>query len=132
MSDYLFGRHHETLDRILVNNFGRPTREERYENRMHVARTGVHVTATTVPFIVGTGRVRAGSVAVKAGHRAVVRALPSRGFFSGWRHSEWTVHKTLMVKEGAEEIGRGLLLRKQGRMLQGLGAIGYMSGKWYA
>ena len=130
MSDYLFGKHHERLDAFLVDHMGRPSREERFQNRMHTAKVGIHTVATVGPFMIGTGRVRAGGALVKAGHSQIMRSLPSRGFFSGYRLAEWTVGKTQQVQRGAETIGTGIRMTRQGRILQGMGIGGFMSGKF--
>ena len=126
MSDYLFGHQHERIDRFLVKHFDRPTRQERYENRQRTLGRSLDVTATAVPFMLGTGRVRAGQMAVRAGHKTISTSLPGRGWFGLLKESQWTTAKTIRVIAGAKQVGQGLAMQRQGRILQGVGlGIGF-------
>jgi len=111
MSDYLFGKHHERVDRFLVGRLGRPSREQRFENRMESLRLGTKAAMATGLFIVGTGKGRAGSVAVKTGQKAILRSGATTG----------------QIVQGVRTWNYGMRLRRHGRILQGAGlATGFI------
>ncbi len=133
MSDYLFGKHHERLDNFLVKHFDRPTREERYENRMHTVEVGVPIVLSAASFMVGTGRVRAGATVTAAGGRQIVQAAKplSGGLFGRWYRTIGIEATKAVPKilEGAEQMGRGYQMQRQGRILQGAGIFGWATDK---
>jgi len=69
MAGYLGGDIHERLDRYAVKYLGRPDREQRYENRSKMLPQAIEGTLMGASLVVGTGRVRAGGVALGQGRK---------------------------------------------------------------
>ena len=59
------------VDSFLVNRLGRPTREERFENRSKALKEGMKAAIYGSSFLVGSGKVRGGKLAVTSGSRSI-------------------------------------------------------------
>lgn len=126
MSDYIGGKTHERIDQFLVSHFDRPTREQRFENRARMLPQAIEGAALGASLMVGTGRVRTGSMLAKSGHQ---RILAATGSFSGrfWPRSRG-LNAAKAVPEiiaGANSMHRGSRMVRQGRVLQGVGLTGW-------
>lgn len=131
MSDYLLGKHHERVDNFLIKHFDRPTREERYENRMQMTQEALPIVLSAASFMVGTGRVRSGATVTAAGGRQIVQAAKplSGGLFGRWYRTIGIEATKAVPKilEGAEMMRRGNQMQRQGRILQYAGILGWSS-----
>ncbi len=129
MSDYLFGKHHERVDNFLVKHFDRPTREERFENRSRMLPQAIEGALIGASLMVGTGRVSLGASAMKAGHRQILKAAgPLSSGFAGWWPRKAGIEATKAVPKilaGASLIQKGSRMHRQGRILQGMGLLGW-------
>ena len=80
--------------------------------------------------VVGTGRVRIGHMAMKAGHRRIITAAsPLRKSLVGlWpRTVGMKAQKAVPeILAGARQIQMGSRIVRQGRILQGIGFTGWM------
>lgn len=122
MSDYIGGRAHERIDQFLVKHFNRPTREERFENRSRMLPQAIEGAALGASLIVGTGRVRAGGMLAKAGHKRILAASGGSGLRSRFFPAVANVDEILA---GANAMNRGRQMVRQGRILQGIGFTGW-------
>lgn len=127
MSGYLGGRLHEDLDRFAVKYLGRPDREQRYENRARMLPQAIEGSLLGASLVVGTGRVRIGQLAMKAGHKQIITASASLGRWQ-WPRSRGRLAMTAVpdILAGARQIQAGSRIVRQGRFLQGLGFIGWL------
>ena len=115
------------VDSFLVHRLGRPTREERFANRSKALREGMKAAIYGSSFLVGTGKVRAGKLGIRSGHR-VIRDL------SSYINSSWfarTAGKRARESipgflSASDKISQGIRTAKQGRILQGAGLGGLL------
>lgn len=126
MSDYLFGKHHERLDNFLVKHFDRPTREERFENRSTMAPQALEGALIGTSLMVGTGRVRLGGSLIKAGHTTIVTAArPLTRMMWPRKIGQQAMKAVPKILQGASMISKGSRMKRQGRILQGMGLLGW-------
>lgn len=115
------------VDSFLVNRLGRPTRDERFENRSKALKEGMKAAIYGSSFLIGSGRVRAGKLGVSAGHRSI-RDL-SKYIQSSWfartagRRARESVPGFLAA---SDKINQGIRTMRQGRILQGVGLGGLL------
>lgn len=127
MSDYIGGRIHEDLDRFAVKYLGRPDREQRYENRARMLPQAIEGSLLGASLVVGTGRVRIGHMAMKAGHRQIITAAaPLRRRLWPRTLGQQATAAVPDILAGAKKIQMGSRLVRQGRILQGIGFTGWM------
>ena len=115
------------VDSFLVNRLGRPTREERFVNRKKALNEGLKAAIYGSSFLVGSGRVRAGKLGVRAGHRSI-RDLASY-IQSSWfaRTAGKRAKKSIPgFLAASDKITTGIRTMKQGRILQGAGLGGLL------
>ena len=130
MSDYLFGKQHERLDNFLIKHFDRPTREERYENRSRMLPQAVEGALIGASLVVGTGRVRLGAAAMKAGHgRIVTAAAPLTRTMWPRKIGLEATKAVPKILSGARMISKGHRMKRTGRILQGAGLLGWFRSR---
>jgi len=115
------------VDSFLVNRLGRPTREERFENRSKALKEGLKAAIYGSSFLVGSGRVRAGRLGVSAGSRSI-RDL-SRYIGSSWfaRTAGQRARQSIPgFLAASDKINKGIRTMRQGRILQGAGLGGLL------
>lgn len=115
------------VDSFLVNRLGRPTREERFANRSKALKEGLKAAVYGGSFLVGTGKVRVGKLAVSSGSRSI-RSL------SSYIQSSWFVRTAgKRARESipgflaaSDKINQGIRTMRHGRILQGAGLGGLL------
>ena len=115
------------VDSFLVNRLGRPTREERFENRKKALKEGLKAAVYGSSFLVGTGKVRAGKLALSSGSRSI-RSL------SSYIQSAWFARTAgKRAREAipgflaaSDKINQGIRTMRHGRILQGAGLGGLL------
>ena len=115
------------VDSFLVNRLGRPTREERFDNRSKALKEGMKAAVYGTSFLVGSGKVRAGKIGISAGHRSI-RDL-SRYIQSSWfaRTAGKRARESIPgFLSASDKISQGIRTMKQGRILQGAGLGGLL------
>ncbi len=115
------------VDSFLVNRLGRPTREERFENRSKALKEGLKAAIYGGSFLVGSGRVRGGKLAVTSGSRSI-RDL-SRYIQSSWfaRTAGKRARESIPgFLAASDKINQGIRTMRQGRILQGAGLGGLL------
>lgn len=118
---------YRSVDSFLVNRLGRPTREERYQNRADALDEGLKAALFGASFMVGTGRVRAGKAGVSLGVKAINQFGSSmrRPMFARTR-GKLTMEAIPKLVGAARGINAGLRTKRQGRILQAVGLGGLL------
>lgn len=122
---------YQRVDSFLQNRLGRPSREERYENREKALREGLSAAIYGSSFLIGSGRVRAGKAGIRLGTKTVNQV--GRRLYGG---SLWARERGKMALESvpkligaAQAINTGLRTKRQGRILQAAGLFGYLRSR---
>lgn len=115
-----------SVDSFLVDRLGRPSREERYQNRSEALSEGLQAALYGSAFMFGTGRVRVGKAAVRAGSKTVSRVGRDLAFgpmFARTR-GKLAMDSVPALIGAARGINAGLRTKRQGRILQAAGLGG--------
>ena len=117
---------YRSVDSFLVNRLGRPSREERYQNRSEALDEGLKAALFGASFMVGTGRVRAGKAGVTLGVKAIsgVGSKLSNPFMFARTRGKLAMDSVPTLIGAARGINAGLRTKRQGRILQAVGLGG--------
>lgn len=109
----------QRVDSFLQTRLGRPSREERYQNRKKALREGLQAAVYGASFMVGSGRVRIGKAGIKAGSKTVSRIGRDLQFGSMFARTrgKMAMDSVPALIGAARGINAGLRTKRQGRIL---------------
>lgn len=115
-----------SVDSFLVNRLGRPTREQRFQNRSEALGEGVSAALFGASFMIGSGRVRVGKAGVRLGVKTIsgVGNKLSNPFMFARTRGKLAMDSVPTLVGAARGINAGLRTKRQGRILQAVGLGG--------